>query len=122
MNKSVTAIRHEAMRIGGEKVTTKDVIEVRYPYTDEVIGTVPAGNASHAARDGLNAVEEAKATSQTINNLGISSQEIGEVVELITSIAQQTNLLAFNAVSTLPTRNFTAATFAEAPRLAAEVL
>jgi putative phosphonoacetaldehyde dehydrogenase len=24
------------------------VIEVRYPYTDEVIGTVPAGNAEHA--------------------------------------------------------------------------
>ena len=50
MNKPDTPIRHEAMRIGGEKVTTKDVIEVRYPYTDEVIGTVPAGNASHAAR------------------------------------------------------------------------
>ncbi len=32
------------------------------------------------------------------------------------------NLLAFNAVSTLPTRNFTAATFEEAPRLAAEEL
>src|SRR4029078_12850047 len=32
------------------------------------------------------------------------------------------NLLAFNAVSTLPTRNFTAATFAEAPKLAAEQL
>ena len=30
-------IRHEAMRIGGEKVFTDDVVEVRYPYTDEVI-------------------------------------------------------------------------------------
>lgn len=40
----------EAMRIGGEKVFTKEVIEVRYPYTDEVIGTVPAGNAEHAKR------------------------------------------------------------------------
>lgn len=50
MNKPEHAIRHEAMRIGGEKVTTKEVIEVRYPYTDEVIGTVPAGDASHAAR------------------------------------------------------------------------
>ena len=38
------------MRIGGEKVFTDDVIEVRYPYTDEVIGTVPAGKAEHAAR------------------------------------------------------------------------
>lgn len=43
-------IRREAMRIGGEKVTAQDVIEVRYPYTDKVIGTVPAGDASHAAR------------------------------------------------------------------------
>src|SRR5882757_2473593 len=32
------------------------------------------------------------------------------------------NLLAFNAVSTLPTRNFTASTFEGAPRLAAEEL
>ena len=32
------------------------------------------------------------------------------------------NLLAFNALSTLPTRNFQAATFTEAPRLAAEDL
>ncbi|MEC3862170.1 phosphonoacetaldehyde dehydrogenase [Mesobacterium sp. TK19101] len=42
-------IRHEAMRIGGRKVTTPDVIEVLYPYTDEVVGTVPAGKAEHAA-------------------------------------------------------------------------
>ena len=50
MNKQDTTIRHEAMRIGGEKVTTTDVVEVRYPYTDQVIGTVPAGTAEHAAR------------------------------------------------------------------------
>lgn len=43
-------IRNEAMRIGGEKVFTDDVIKVRYPYTDAVIGTVPAGRAEHAAR------------------------------------------------------------------------
>ena len=43
-------IRHEAMRIAGEKVTTDAVIEVRYPYTNEVVGTVPAGTAEHARR------------------------------------------------------------------------
>lgn len=43
-------IRHEGMRIGGDTVFTDDVIEVRYPYTNEVIGTVPAGGAAHAAR------------------------------------------------------------------------
>ena len=43
-------IRNEGMRIGGEIVHTDDVVEVRYPYTDEVIGTVPAGRAEHARR------------------------------------------------------------------------
>ncbi|MEQ9487895.1 MAG: phosphonoacetaldehyde dehydrogenase [Alphaproteobacteria bacterium] len=43
-------IIHETMRIGGEKVDTTDRVEVRYPYTNEVIGTVPAGTAAHAAR------------------------------------------------------------------------
>jgi putative phosphonoacetaldehyde dehydrogenase len=41
---------HEAMRIGGKKVDTDARIEVRYPYTNEVIGTVPAGRAEHAAQ------------------------------------------------------------------------
>jgi putative phosphonoacetaldehyde dehydrogenase len=43
-------IIHEAMRIGGRKVDTDVRIEVRYPFTSEVIGTVPAGRAEHAAR------------------------------------------------------------------------
>lgn len=43
-------IRHEGMRIGGEIVFTDDVVEVKYPYTEEVIGTVPAGKAEHAAK------------------------------------------------------------------------
>jgi len=38
------------MRIGGEKIFTDDVVEVRYPYTNEVIGTVPAGTAEHARK------------------------------------------------------------------------
>lgn len=43
-------IRNDAMRIGGEKVFTRELVEVRYPFTDQVIGTVPAGTAEHAAR------------------------------------------------------------------------
>ena len=48
--KDQSEIRNEGMRIGGEVVFTDDVVPVKYPYTDEVIGTVPAGDASHAAR------------------------------------------------------------------------
>ncbi len=43
-------IIHEAMRIGGKKIFTDKVVQVRYPYTDEIIGTVPAGTAEHAAQ------------------------------------------------------------------------
>ena len=43
-------IRNEGMRIGGKIVHADDVVEVRYPYTDEVIGTVPAGRSEHAQR------------------------------------------------------------------------
>src|SRR5579871_354464 len=41
-------VKTELMRIGGREVAADDVIEVRYPYTNEVVGTVPAGNAEHA--------------------------------------------------------------------------
>jgi putative phosphonoacetaldehyde dehydrogenase len=45
-----TEIRNEGMRISGEVVFTDKVVKVLYPFTDEVIGTVPAGMAEHAAR------------------------------------------------------------------------
>lgn len=38
------------MRIGGEIVYSDDVVPVHYPFTGEVVGTVPAGNAEHARR------------------------------------------------------------------------
>lgn len=41
-------MRHEAMRIAGRKVDTRERIPVEYPYTGEVIGSVPAGTAEHA--------------------------------------------------------------------------
>ena len=45
-----TPFRRDGMRIDGETVHTDEVIEVRYPYTGAVVGTVPAGTADHARR------------------------------------------------------------------------
>jgi phosphonoacetaldehyde dehydrogenase len=39
--RAVTEPRREAMRIAGEKVSRDRVIEIRYPYTGEVVATVP---------------------------------------------------------------------------------
>jgi phosphonoacetaldehyde dehydrogenase len=43
-------ILHESMRIAGKKVDADDVVNVHYPFTNEIIGTVPAGRSEHAAR------------------------------------------------------------------------
>src|SRR5436305_13783378 len=56
-----------------------------------------ATNAHEAAAVASNAVQTAQAANATITKLGVSSAEIGEVIKVITSIAQQTNLLALNA-------------------------
>ncbi len=50
MKLSNIEIRHESMRIGGEKVDTEEHFDVHYPYTNETIGTVPAGTKEHVAR------------------------------------------------------------------------
>jgi methyl-accepting chemotaxis protein len=74
------------------------------------IGTVAAGaeqmsasiheiaaNASRAQEVADEAVQAAAATSASVNRLGESSSQIGDVVKAITAIAEQTNLLALNA-------------------------
>src|SRR5262249_51961301 len=56
-----------------------------------------AKNVSEAARVASTAVQAADTTNRSVARLGSSSAEIGEVIKVITSIAQQTNLLALNA-------------------------
>ena len=56
-----------------------------------------AKNATEAARVATSAVKVAETTTATVSKLGESSTEIGQVIKVITSIAQQTNLLALNA-------------------------
>ena len=56
-----------------------------------------AKNATEAAKVATSAVKVAETTTVTVSKLGDSSSEIGQVIKVITSIAQQTNLLALNA-------------------------
>jgi methyl-accepting chemotaxis protein len=56
-----------------------------------------AKNATEAAKIATSAVKVAESTNVTVGKLGDSSAEIGQVIKVITSIAQQTNLLALNA-------------------------
>ncbi|MEE9336072.1 MAG: phosphonoacetaldehyde dehydrogenase [Granulosicoccaceae bacterium] len=90
--------RHEGMRIGGEKVFTDNVIEVLYPYTEEVIGTVPAGDASHAARafeiaaaykPKLTRYERQKILLRTAELIGERREELALWLTLELGISQQ---------------------------------
>jgi hypothetical protein len=56
-----------------------------------------AKSAHEAAKVATTGVEVANSTTSTVSKLGESSAEIGNVLKVITSIAQQTNLLALNA-------------------------
>jgi len=93
----------------------------------------------HAGRGGLGAVLGAKnikavlvkaATKVAVADPAgvlaaardLRARSFGPATAKYRELGTLANLLAFNAVSTLPTRNFTAATFDEAPRLAAEEL
>ncbi|HEX2132216.1 MAG TPA: aldehyde ferredoxin oxidoreductase C-terminal domain-containing protein [Actinophytocola sp.] len=93
----------------------------------------------HAGRGGLGAVLGSKNIKAVLvraaTKVGVADQagvlaaardlrgkSFGPATAKYRELGTLANLLAFNAVSTLPTRNFTAATFAEAPRLAAEEL
>jgi len=66
---------------------------------EEMTSTIQdiAKNATESARVASEAVRTAETTNATISKLGVSSAEIGQVIKVITSIAQQTNLLALNA-------------------------
>jgi len=55
-------------------------------------------DAVQSTIDGMNGIrEQIQETSKRIKRLGESSQEIGDIIGLITEIADQTNILALNA-------------------------
>jgi twitching motility protein PilJ len=62
---------------------------------------VAAGKGNQAVQDSIKGMNEIRGqiqeTSKRIKRLGESSQEIGEIVELISDITEQTNVLALNA-------------------------
>ena len=95
------SIRHESMRIAGKKVDADGVIEVRYPYTDTVVGTVPAGRAEHALeafriaaayRPTLTRYERQRILLRTAELLSARKDEISTLVTLELGISKQDSL------------------------------
>ncbi len=66
---------------------------------DELVGTVGeiSSGSANAAKVATDPASRAEETNAEVATLGESSEEIGQVVEVITSIAKQSNVLALNA-------------------------
>ncbi len=67
--------------------------------TDQMTAAITeiARNATESAQVASSAVQLAASTNTIVGSLGESSAKIGQVLKVITTIAQQTNLLALNA-------------------------
>lgn len=74
-------------------------VQVVSTSTEEMVASIKeiARNSGEAANISRDTLSKAQDTNKIINALGVSSQEIGNVIKVISSIAQQTNLLALNA-------------------------
>ncbi|MHA6688785.1 phosphonoacetaldehyde dehydrogenase, partial [Mesorhizobium sp. A556] len=103
MTKAETSIkvRHEPMRIAGKKVDAEGVVEVRYPWNDTVIGTVPAGGAEHAReafriaaayQPKLTRYERQRILLRTAELLAARKEEISDLVTLELGISKQDSL------------------------------
>ena len=97
----VNKIRHESMRIAGKKVDTEKVIEVEYPYTGEIIGSVPVGTAEHAKKaldiaanyvPKLTRYERQKILQNTAEELVKRKDEISNVISYELGISKQDSL------------------------------
>jgi putative phosphonoacetaldehyde dehydrogenase len=94
-------VRHEPMRIAGEKVDAEGVVEVRYPWNDTVVGTVPAGGAEHAKKafeiaagykSKLTRYDRQKILLRTAELLNARKEEISDLVTLELGISKQDSL------------------------------
>jgi methyl-accepting chemotaxis protein len=96
-NAEETATQSNVVSAAAEEVTKN--LQTVSTATEEMSSSIKeiAKNANEAARISTSAVKTAETTNATVAKLGESSAEIGQVIKVITSIAQQTNLLALNA-------------------------
>ncbi len=83
-------------------VNTEEVskgVQIVATNTEEMVASIKeiARNTSEAADISKDTMKRTQDTNKTITQLGVSSEEIGNVIKVISSIAQQTNLLALNA-------------------------
>jgi len=113
INNTVSSLTETADNMGAAVVMTREGATAAVESSDETSLNVQAISSAaeemsssvteisqqvtRASDIAQNAVREAEESSRTIEELSVSAEKIGEVVQLIETIAGQTNLLALNA-------------------------
>ncbi len=89
----------QAEKASGAAVEVSEHVACAAAAVEEMGASISeiARSATEANRVAHEAVTQANAASRVIQELGSSSEQIGQVIKIITSIASQTNLLALNA-------------------------
>ena len=92
-----TSEESKAATISAEEVASG--VQTVATNMEEMVASIKeiARSANESSQMAKTAMARATDTNKTITQLGTSSQEIGDVIKVISSIAQQTNLLALNA-------------------------
>ena len=95
----VADTQHEVEQIAGSSREVMSEMQVLAGSVQDLGAAIAeiAASSSTASTVAATAVARADETNETVATLGQSSAEIGQVIEVITSIAKQTNLLALNA-------------------------
>ena len=92
-----TSQKAEVAAVAGEQATKNvETVAAAAEQLSQSIDEI-ARHVQEASRMTEQAVSESNRTNDSINELEGASKQIGEVIKVITSIAQQTNLLALNA-------------------------
>jgi len=109
-SQELTSVSQQMAANAEETATQANVASAAAEQVSKNVATVSTGteemgasikeiakSANEAAKVATSAVKVADKTNAIVAKLGESSAEIGNVIKVITSIAQQTNLLALNA-------------------------
>ena len=101
------ALRHESMRIGGERVTRDRIIEVFNPYTKELIGSVPKATLAdvrrafaiaHAYRPRLTRFERANILNKAAAIVRERSEALSDLITAESGLCKKDSLYEIGRV------------------------
>ncbi len=105
-------VRHEALRIGGEKIRRAEIIEVFNPYTGELVGTVPKATLAdvqhafawaHQYRARLTRYERSQILLRAADMVRRRTEEIADLITAESGLCKKDSLYEAGRVADVMT-------------------